>query len=197
MVKDPDSPILDHARAAGTAYMDAGIALHRALKYVEIREFEGATDDLDETVAHLDDAAAEMREALALADAALREGMIRTASEEGLDRAGGDEEKAALVFEQMRRTGDVEELFLDDQELWAYLEASAVSNDPFAGYALFASRISQLRNQVAGLRNDVEADHSVAHIQNAVWRLLTCYMRTVNLGNVISYVNRETRGGVD
>lgn len=197
MVKDPDSPILDHAKAGAERFHDAGIALHTALKPFAHREFEEATDDFRAASDHLERAVEEIRTAVDLANQAIEEDLIRTADEEfGDEKEGGGGPDEEFVFEVLRRKADTKELFYGDEEMWRYLETAARTNDPFAGYEMLAVVLSRLRDHVDGLVHDIENGADAVHVQNAGWRMLRLYLRAMNLAQMISYVNRETRGGV-
>lgn len=160
----------------------AGISLHRALMSIETQHFEDSLDALRECRDRLNTAIETYERVIEQA----REGLL---DEEIRDR---DDELERQFFDAIERKGKLEGLFFEDDELWEYLETAALRNDPLAGYEQLVAQMTQLRNHVTGLVEDIENDESVEHVQHATWRTFTTYVRTTNLGQMIAFVNTET-----
>ncbi|PSP81600.1 hypothetical protein BRC81_01190 [Halobacteriales archaeon QS_1_68_20] len=163
--------------SGSAALFHSAISLHRALMEIEQGRFEEGLDDLEECSERLDDAIETYERLTEQARDALL-------SQEDL-QAGVSQE----FFETLHRRGQLEGLFYEDDEQWAYVTGSVATNDPLANYEKVASLIADVRNQVDGLIRDIEMGRGPVQIVHATWRAMTAYMRAVNLGQMIAFVN--------
>lgn len=187
------SDLLEHAQNGAVSYIDSEIAFRRATKYLEQREYDAAKADLEECVDHLEVAISELEAALDVARAGRDEDWMRIYDEGDAERMLAQREAIADEFELLERKHEVGDLFLDDEESWEYLKSLALSGTPMAGYGMMRTMMTRIRNHVLGIVDDVEAGKDPHHMHEVSWRANRLYMRTTNFGNMMTFINRETR----
>lgn len=170
-----------HFTTAGQQVLKAGADIFTALSYAETLDFDSAIDDLrqcidrlDVTVDHLREGIAAMQEALPL------------------------KEEAATYFRSfdyrsIRDKAEIEGLFVDDEEAWRTLSQQAKRGNVIGGPRMYLSMVTELRSQIKGLIDDIESGLDDDHLLRSTWRILSQFSRTVNVGGMLSYFNRETR----
>lgn len=173
--------VRDHFTTAGQQVLRAGADVFSALSYVESLDFESAVDDLERCIDRLDDTVEHLRAGIELVEAALP--LVEEAREYF----------AAFDYESLRARAAMEDLFIDDDEAWRVLTRHAERGNVLGGVRTYLSMVTELRSRVRGLVDDVEAGHDDDHLLRSTWALLSHFSRTLNLGSMLSYFNRETR----
>ncbi|PSP81598.1 hypothetical protein BRC81_01180 [Halobacteriales archaeon QS_1_68_20] len=191
MVEKED--IRQHVEASLEAFNRAGAALHRAQASVETLEPEAALEDLAECSELLATADDEVQEGLAWAEKGLETGLIRSAYEELADEHTSPFEHGDRIFGNLRRQGELDDVFLSDDEAWNHLQEAGITGNPFAGYERYASFLTRVRDHVDGLARDVENGVDEERLRTSMWRASVAYMRTKNLLQMLEFINRETR----
>lgn len=170
-----------HFTTAGQQVLRAGADVFSALSYVETLEFESAIDDLEQCLDRLDDTVEHLRAGIEAMEEALP--LVEEAREYF----------ASFDYGSIRARAAMEDLFLEDDEAWRVLTQHAKRGNVVGGPRMYLSMVTELRSQIRGLIDDVEAGHGDDHLLRRTWCLLSHFSRTVNVGGMLSYFNRETR----
>lgn len=173
--------VRDEFTTAGQEMLRAGASLFSGLAHVEtldfqdgVPEFEECIDRLDTTIEHLQNAIDMTLESLPLEDEAA-------------------EYFASFDYESLRARASVESLFIEDEEAWDVLMKNASQANVLAGPRMYLSMLTELRAELQQLVTDIDDGHGDDHLIRLTWSIVTSFQRSVNLGTMLSYFNRETR----
>lgn len=173
--------VRDHFTTAGQQILRAGGNIFTALSYVETLDFESTIDDLeqcldrvDETIEHLQAGIEMMEDALPL-------------------KSEAQEYFSAFDYQSIKDRAQIEGLFLEDEAAWRVLTRHAKEGNVIGGPQMYLSLVTELRTLIRGLIDDIEAGHDDDHLLRRTWRLHSHFFRTLNVGAMLSYYNRETR----
>lgn len=170
-----------HFTTAGRQVLRAGADVFTALSYAETLEFESAIDDLERCVERLDETVDHLREGIDAMQEALP---LETEAAEYF---------RSFDYRSIRDKAEIEGLFFDDEQAWRTLSQQAKRGNVVGGPRMYLSMVTELRSQIRGLIDDVEAGLDDDHLLRSTWRILSQFSRTMNVGGMLSYFNRETR----
>lgn len=173
--------VRNHFTTAGHQMLRTGADLFTAFSYMETLDFEDALDDLVQCVDRLDTVVEHLNEAIEITEEALPL----------TDEA--HEHFSSFDYDSLRSRAEIEELFIDDNEVWEVLIEEARSGNVTAGPRMYLSMVTELRGEVQAFIKDIERGHDDDHLLRASWSVLSSFSRIMNLGGMLSYFNRETR----